>query len=206
MINYIWSGMIILSFICSVIFGNTSALSESIISSGSNAVTLCFKLLGMLCLWGGLMNIAEKSGLTKLISRLLSPVLCRLMPSLKTNSSALSAVSMNVTANLFGLGNAATPLGLEAMRRMQGNNLLPEYATDDMVVFVVLNSAALRIIPTTVAMLRSEYGATQPMDIMPPTWLSSACALTVGITLSLILRKYTEPGRKRKEGKESRKR
>lgn len=197
--------MIIFSLISAVIFGNTDALSDAVINSGTNAVTLCFKLLGMLCLWGGLMNIAEKSGLTRLISKVLSPVLCRLMPSLKRNSAALSAVSMNVTANLFGLGNAATPLGLEAMRRMHKDNLIPGTATNDMVTFVILNSASLHIIPTTVAMLRGQYGAQQPMDIMFASWITSFCALCVGIILSLVLQRYTSKSKTVKKRREAKK-
>ena len=187
--NYIWAAMIILSFISAIAKGNMQALSDSIINGGQDAIQLCIKLSGMLCLWGGIMKVAETSGLTKLISKILSPLFRVIFKNVKKDSPVSQAISMNVTANLLGLGNAATPLGLEAMRRMQEENKSKLTATNDMIIFVVMNSAAMRIIPTTVAMLRSEYGSTSPMEIMPATWISTLLSLTVGITVAKLLGK-----------------
>ncbi len=164
------------------------ALSNAIMAGASDAVSLCIKLLGALCLWGGLMEIAKASGLTKAVSRLMSPLLRLLFPHLKKDSPAMNAISMNITANLLGLGNAATPLGLTAMRSLQQENPNPTVATDEMVNFVVLNTAALHLVPTTIALLRQEYGAAVPMDIMPAAWLTSAAALCVGLTMAWLLR------------------
>ena len=183
MMNYIWAGMMLLAFLSAAWQGNMQALSNAVMAGASDAVTLCIKLLGALCLWGGLMEIAKASGLTATVSRMLSPLLRLLFPNFKMN-----AVSMNITANLLGLGNAATPLGLEAMRGLQANNPTPEIASDEMVNFVVLNTAALHLIPTTVALLRQEYGAAVPMDIMPAAWLTSAAALCVGLAMAWLLR------------------
>lgn len=188
MMNYIWAGMMILAFLSAAWKGNMQALSNAIMAGASDAVSLCIKLLGALCLWGGLMEIAKASGLTKAVSRLMSPLLRLLFPRLKKDSPAMNAISMNITANLLGLGNAATPLGLTAMRSLQQENPNPAVATDEMVNFVVLNTAALHLVPTTIALLRQEYGAAVPMDIMPAAWLTSAAALCVGLTMAWLLR------------------
>ena len=184
MMNYIWAGMMLLAFLSAAWQGNMQALSNAVMAGASDAVTLCIKLLGALCL----MEIAKASGLTATVSRMLSPLLRLLFPNFKKDDTAMNAVSMNITANLLGLGNAATPLGLEAMRGLQANNPTPEIASDEMVNFVVLNTAALHLIPTTVALLRQEYGAAVPMDIMPAAWLTSAAALCVGLAMAWLLR------------------
>ncbi|MDR1629468.1 MAG: spore maturation protein A [Oscillospiraceae bacterium] len=187
MMNYIWIALIVFSFISAIFTNNMQALSSSVISAGMDAVNLCVKLLGMLCLWNGLMNVAEKSGLTAKVGRLLSPILKLIFRDSKNNPAIINAISMNVTANLLGLGNAATPLGIEAMRRMQQENGHKDTASNDMVKFVVLNTAALHLVPTTVAVIRQSHNASNPMDIMPASWVTSAVALLVGITLAQLL-------------------
>lgn len=189
MMNYIWGFMIAFSFISAIFTGKMDLLSGSVVNSGQDAINLIINLTGMLCLWGGIMKIAEKSGLTAVISRLLSPVFSLLYKNIKKNSETAEAMSMNVTANLLGLGNAATPLGLEAMRRMQQENPDKSRATDDMIIFVVMNSAAMRLIPTTVATLRTQFGSENPMEIIPATWLSTFISLCTGIiTAKLFMR------------------
>ncbi|MPN40711.1 Spore maturation protein A [bioreactor metagenome] len=180
--------MVVFSFFCAVAKGNMGLLSQGILDGGQSAVELCIKLTGMLCLWSGIMNIAEKAGLTQKISKVLSPFY-KLVFKNTSNASAMHAVSMNITANILGLGNAATPLGLEAMRRMQEDNKSPLSATDDMVSFVVMNSAALRIIPTTVATLRASYGSANPMGTILATWAASFLSLFVGLLLARVLRR-----------------
>lgn len=192
MINYIWAGMIIFSVISSVFANKTDLLSGAIISSASDAVSLCIRLAGTICLWSGLMEIAEKSGLTSVICRLLSPLLKFVFPRMDMKGSTAKAISMNVTANMLGLGNAATPLGLEAMRRLQEENPDKEKASADMIKFVVMNSAAFHLIPTTVAALRQDYGSADPFGIMPASWVSSAAALTVGLMAAALMIKFSE--------------
>ena len=192
MINYIWAGMIIFSAISAFFGGNAQALSNAVISAASDAVNLCIRLGGTICLWGGLMAVAENSGLTAVICRLLSPFLKLIFPKMDMRGETARAISMNVTANLLGLGNAATPLGLEAMRRLQTENPSKEKASGDMVKFVVMNSAAFHLIPTTVAALRQDYGCKTPFDIMPASWISSAAALTVGLTAAILMIKISE--------------
>lgn len=189
MMNYIWGAMVVFSFIAALFSGNMQALSDSVVTSGQDAINLVLKLTGMMCLWGGIMKIAERSELTRIISKMLSPLFSVLYKNVDRKSKTAEAMSMNITANLLGLGNAATPLGLEAMRRMQEANTDKTKATDDMVVFVVMNSAAMRLIPTTVATLRTQFGSASPMEIMPATWVSTLLSLAAGVlTAKLISR------------------
>ena len=179
--NYIFPVLVIFSFFAAIVNGEMSALSMSIVDGGQKAVELIIRLVSMLCLWGGVMEIAEQSGITRMFSNLMMPVMRLVFPKLKKEKYALEAISMNVTANILGLGNAATPLGLEAMRRLQQINPHTDTASDEMVVFVVMNTAAMHIIPTTVATLRGQYGSQNPMEIMPASILTSACALAVAL-------------------------
>ncbi len=190
--NYIWAFMIIFSIISAFFSGNMQVLSNAIISSATDAVNLCIRLGGTICLWGGLMEIAEKSGLTNAVCHLLSPLLKIVFPKMDLKGKTAKAISMNITANMLGLGNAATPLGLEAMRRLQDDNPNKEKASSDMIKFVVMNSAAFHLIPTTVAALRRDYGCENPFDIMPSSWISSAAALTVGLTAAVLFIKISE--------------
>ncbi len=184
--NYVWPVMILFAFVSAIVTGSMSGLSAAVIQGGQDAVSLLLRLVAMLCLWGGIMEIAESAGITRAFSRILSPVLKLIFPRLKKEDYALEAVSMNITANVLGLGNAATPLGLEAMRRLQEINTDPLTASDEMVVFVVMNTAAMHIVPTTVATLRGQYGSQSPMAIMPASILTSFCALTVAITCAKL--------------------
>ncbi len=181
MLNYIWIFMILFSFICAVFNGTMSQLSSAILESCSDAVSLCIKLLGSMCLWCGIMNVAEKSGLCDCFAKMLSPILKKLFPDSKNDNSIMKAVSMNVAANVLGLGNAATPLGIRAVKEMNRLNPDKQSATLDMMTFVVINTAALKIVPSTVATLRSAAGAENPMDIILCVWVSSAFALASAV-------------------------
>ena len=189
MMNYVWGFMILMSFIAAIFTGNMQNLSDSVIVSGQDAIELVIKLIGIMCFWGGMMKIAEKSSLTDYISRFLSPLFSKLYKKAGKTPEIAQPMAMNVTANLLGLGNAATPLGLEAMRRMQEANEDKTVATDDMIVFVVMNSAAMRIIPTTVAALRTQFMSENPMEIMPATWVSTLLSLTAGVLTAKMLSK-----------------
>lgn len=191
--NYIWVVLIVFSFFCAVATGNMNALSSSVISGGTDAITLALKLVGIICFWNGLMAIAEKSGLTKLLCKALSPVLKILFPTLK-DEKAKNAIAMNITANFLGLGNAATPFGLEAMNRLKKIECKGDTASDNMVRFVVINSAAIHLVPTTVALLRQEYGSKSPMDIIVPALITSLIALSCGAIFTAILKKVFKEG------------
>lgn len=183
--------MIIFSVVSAVFSGRIDETSQAVFDSAASAVELVLKLLGILCLWCGLMNIAEKSGLCRLVARLLNPVLKLLFPENKNDDRVMDAVAMNVTANIFGLGNAATPLGIEAVSRMQKNNTLKQSASADMMIFVVLNTAALRLLPSTVAALRASAGAKAPMDIIVCVWISSAAALITAVGAVKLTGRFT---------------
>ncbi len=187
--NYVLPLMIIFSFLCAIVSGKMNELSSAIITSGNDAVELVIKLAGVICLWNGLSAVAQKSGLTQKLCKILSPVLKFVFPTLK-DEKAKESIAMNITANLLGLGNAATPLGLDAMSRLQKANPSPEKATDNMVRFVVINSAAIHLVPTTIAMLRSEYGSNSPMATLLPALIASVCALSIGIFMTWFLKRF----------------
>lgn len=186
MMNRILPTMFILSFASAIFTGRMSELSSAVALGGAAAVELLLNLIAAMCFWGGIMEVAERSGITSFFSRLVSPLLKLIFPRLRKEKQVLEAISMNVTANMLGLGNAATPLGLETMKRLQDINSDTESASDEMVVFVVMNTAAMRIIPTTVATLRSQYGSAEPMSVLLPTLLTTASALAVGLTVARL--------------------
>lgn len=179
--NYFFFLAVVFSLIFGFFSGNISAVSRAALEESSHAVTLSVELLGLLCFWSGLMEAAKRSGLTDKICAALLPLLGAVFPSLRKNRAALGAVSMNVTANLLGLGNAATPLGIAAMRELKAASKSGSAATAEMVCFVVMNTASLQILPTTVAVLRMEAGAAAPLDILPAVWIVSACSLFAGL-------------------------
>ena len=186
--NYLLPLMVVFSLFCAIATGKTSDLSGAVVNGGTDAISLVIKLAGMICLWNGLTAIAQKSGLTSLICKIFSPLLSLIFPRLK-DKKAKEAIAMNITANFLGLGNVATPLGLEAMKRLQAVNPTPEKATNEMVRFVVINSAAIHLVPTTIALLRSQYGSKAPLEILLPALLTSTVALTIGISVTTILKK-----------------
>lgn len=187
MMNYLWPALILISIVYAFLTQNTTAVSDAVFSSLEDAVTLTLKMLGMLCFWSGMMQLAEKSGLTEKIARALSPLLRRLFPEIEEDKDAQSAISMNITANLFGIGNAATPLGIEAMKRLKKHTTKSDTASNAMVLFVVLNTASVKLIPTTVAMLRHEAGSSAPMEILPISLLASIIACTAAIVAARLL-------------------
>lgn len=188
--NVIWSFFVVLSVICAIFLGNTDDLSKAFVDSAADAVQLLLTLAGVMCLWSGLMKIAERSGLNALVAKLFSPALRLLFPRLAPDGAAFEAISMNISANLLGLGNTATPLGLRAMKelhRLEGGDT----ASDEMVVFVVMNTASLQLMPTTLGMLRGAYGSSAPFEILAPVWISSACALTVALVIAITGNRFS---------------
>lgn len=187
MLNYIWAGMIIVSFICALSTGRMEELSKAAINGVDKAVSLIISMAGVMCLWTGIIKIADRGGLTGIIAKILSPVLSRLMPDYEKDSAAMRAVSANITANILGLGNAATPFGLIAMKEMQKENRLKTQPNNSMVMFVVMNTASIQLIPTTIAALRQAAGSNQPYDILPYIWMVSFLSLAVGIILAKLI-------------------
>lgn len=188
MMNAVLVGMLIFSVVSAAFGGNMEALSAATLSGCGEAVTLVISLTGMLCLWCGLMKIAQQCRLTEAVARLFRPLTRLLFPELPAGSPALQAICMNLSANLLGLGNAATPLGLAAMQELQKLNRQKDTASNAMVTFVVLNTASLQLIPTTCAVLRQQAGSAAPMEILPAVWLSSVASTAAALTLARLLR------------------
>ena len=186
--------MIVISFIFAAINNTMGELSSAVLQGAADAVSFCIKLLGTVCLWNGLMEIAKRSSLTAKIEKLMSPLLKLLFPRY-SGTDAVSPIAANITANLLGLGNAATPMGVQAMQRMKHHSS-SSVADSEMIRFVIINSAALTLIPTTVAALRQQMGSKQPMSVMLPVWLSGIAALSAGLLAERILSKLK--GRRKK--------
>jgi len=173
--------MLAAGFLVAAMDGRLEEVTKAAVSSAGDAVELCIGLLGVMCLWTGLMGIAEKSGLVSNISKAAKPVLSFLFPSIPKNHPALGAVMMNMVANFLGLGNAATPLGLKAMGEMQKINPRKRVASDAMSMFLVLNTSAVQLIPATIIAVRSAAGSGNPTEIIGTIWVASLCAATAGI-------------------------
>lgn len=196
MLNYIWGVMIVISIIFSVITGKTQNLSSAVLQGAQDSVELILTMCGLICLWSGIMEIVRKSGLDKVVAKILSPIMGLLFPNIDKEGEAYKYMSLNVSANLLGLGNAATPFGLKAMQCLQELNDDKSRASDEMVVFVVMNTASIQLIPTTVAALRQKYGSACPYDIILCVWVTSVCALAFGLCVTFILNKGYEKRQK----------
>ena len=187
MMNYVWMGMLVIGFLLGILNGRTEEVVKAAIDSAGYAVQLGIGLLGILCLWSGLMAIAEKSGLTNVLARLARPFLRLIFPEMSGNNAAMGAILMNLSANFLGLGNAATPLGLKAMGELQSVNRCRERATDSMCMFLVLNTSAFQLIPATVIALRTEAHSADPPEIIVTVWIASICATIAGIAAARLL-------------------
>lgn len=184
--SWIWIGILILSILTSLILGNGSALAASIPKGAQAGLELVMTLAGPLCLWSGVGNIMEHAGLTRILSRFLAPVLGRIFPSFRTDPILADYLSANVCANFLGLGNAATPMGIQAAKRLsQGRST----ASDTMCRLIVLNTASIQLIPTTVAAIRAELGSQNPFDILPAVWITSISSAGMGLLAAWILGK-----------------
>ena len=186
MLNVIWPLFIIISYMYAIINGNVEKINNSVFEYTEMAVKLTITLLGTMCLWNGLMEIASNTKLINTINKLLNPIVNFLFPESKDNKKIHKEISMNIIANMLGLGNAATPLGLKAMRSMQEKNKNKERLTDDMATLIILNTASIQIIPTTVIGIRMSLGSIQPTKIIFAVWFSTICAAIVGITITKI--------------------
>lgn len=186
--GFLFVGLLAASVLCSVFNGTTAALAAAVTSGAQSAVTLSISLAGMLCLWSGIVRVMEVCGLSDGLSKLLRPFLRRLFPQSCRDRQALAAISGNVSANLLGLGNAATPLGIEAVRRMQALSGGTD-ASDEMCRLIVMNTASIQLIPATVAAVRAGCGAARPFSILPAVWVTSACSVTAGLIAAGLLQR-----------------
>ena len=186
-LNYIWIAFFVIAFLAAsvrLIGGDTAIFTELVnatFDSSKTAFEISLGLTGVLALWLGILKIGEKSGLIERLSRLLSPVLCRLFPDIPAGHPALGAIFMNMSANMLGLDNAATPMGLKAMKELQELNPKKDTASNPMIMFLVINTSGLILIPISILMYRAQMGAAQPTDIFIPTLLSTFCSTVTGI-------------------------
>ena len=189
MLNKIWPFFIIISFIFAVITGYIECFNNSIFSSSNQAVELTIKLFGTMCLWNGLMRIVQETSLINKLSTMITPLMKVLFPNMKKEDKEYKEITVNIIANLLGIGNAATPLGIKAMQTMQEKNPDKERITDSMAIFIVLNTASLQLIPTTVIAIRASLGSTNAVQIILPVWISTIVADIAGIVASKVLMK-----------------
>ena len=186
MLNSIWFGMIALSVVCALMTGRLGELSSAVMDGAQTAVELSIFLLGSMCAWLGFLKIAEESGLSRRLARALSPIIGRLFPEYREDEEIQGKISMNLSANLLGLGNAATPLGLAAMKSMAEKNTT-DSPTKGMILFVVMNTASLQFIPVNMAAMRANCGSAAPFSILPQVWITSAASLAVCMVACKLL-------------------
>ena len=185
---WIWTGMAAVSLIFAAWNGTMDAVGAAALEGAGAAVQLCIAMAGVLCLWSGVMEIMSRCGLSGKLAALLRPALRRLLPRASRDPETLAAVSANVSANLLGLGNAATPLGIRAAKGMV-DPASPQVAGDELCRLVVLNTASIQLLPTTVAGVRAACGCQTPFDILPAVWLSSAISVTAGLLAARLLQR-----------------
>ena len=186
--SWIFTGFLILSVICSYITKNVASLPSAVLQGAHSGITVSLSIAGSLCLWNGVGKVMEKVGMTTVLSRLLSPILHRIFPSTRTDLALAGSLSSNICANFLGLGNAATPMGIQAVKRMV-NPTQPQIATNEMCRLIVLNTASIQLIPATVAAVRVSLGCAAPFDILPAVWISSVCSAGIGVTAAWIFGK-----------------
>jgi spore maturation protein A len=193
--SVIWVILLVGSVAVAAATGRMAELPGAITDSAGRAVTLSIGLAGVMSLWLGLMRVAEEAGLVRSIGRLARPVLRRLFPSVPDDSPAMGAMVMNISANMLGLGNAATPFGIKAMEELERRNPHPGTATDAQALFCALNTASVQLIPASVIALRAASGARQPADILGATLIASTCAAVSAVVAARLLRRlFPEPG------------
>ena len=187
MMGWIFTTFVAFSCLAALLTGNGEALTEAVASGAREGITLAVSLAGSLCLWTGVGKLMEAAGLTAGLTRLLSPLLKRLFPSVRKDPVLASHLAGNICANFWGLGNAATPMGLLAVRRMARDH--PEQASDEMCRLIVLNTASIQLLPTTVAAIRSGLGSASAFDILPAVWITSLCSAAAGVTAAVVMGK-----------------
>lgn len=191
MLNIIWPLFLIISFIYAILNGRVGEVNNSIFESTKSAVELCISLLGTICLWNGIMQIACKTNIVKHLTKILNPIMKMLFPDIKKEDKVHKEITMNIIANIMGLGNAATPLGLKAMESMQKNNKIKNRLSNSMATFIVLNTASIQIIPTTVIAIRNSLGSNNPTIMIIPVWISTILAAGAAfVSAKALMKKF----------------
>jgi len=190
LVNAVWIFLILIGLAAGFATGRTEAVTEAAFENARYAAELCFGLIGIYALWLGLMRVADKSGLVKALSRRMAPLMRLLFPGIPPGSPAIGSIAMNMIANMLGLGNAATPLGIKAMKELQAVNGQKDTATDAMCMFLVINTSSVQLIPATVIALRSAAGSANPGEITGTALVATICTTITGIAAALILKRY----------------
>lgn len=186
MLNFIWLGLIVIGVVTAIFTGNVQAVTDAAFEFANTAVDICVGLIGTMTLWLGIMAIAEKSGLVKLLGKAVSPIMRKLFKNIPDGHPAMGAMVMNISANMFGLGNAATPLGLKAMKELDSLNEHKGVATDDMVMFLALNDACVALVPATIIGLRVAAGSKNPTEVIGPILLSTSVCVVCAVLLTKL--------------------
>ena len=186
--SWIYTFIMALSLVSTLITDQADALSASIAEGASAGITLAISLAGSICLWSGVGRLMERAGLTAMLSKLLQPLLHRIFPGSKKDPALAQDLSANICANFLGLGNAATPMGIRAAKRMVLPDR-PDLATDELCRLIVLNTASIQLIPANVAALRVQFGSSTPFDILPAVWITSLCSAGGGLLAAWFLGK-----------------
>ena len=186
--SWIWTGILAVSFVCAMALGRLSALTAAVMEGAQAGVSLAIAMAGSICLWGGVGKLLEKSGITRQISRMLRPLLDRIFPASGSDPVLAGCLCANICANLLGLGNAATPMGIAAAKRLRDPRR-PDFATDQLCRLIVLNTASIQLIPTNVAAVRLSLGCASPFDILPAVWITSAASAGLGLAAAVLLGK-----------------
>ena len=181
--SWIWTGFLLVSLVFSWFTGCCSALASAVMEGAQAGITLAISIAGSLCLWTGVGNLMEHTGITDALSRFLKPLLDRVFPGAKKDPALARDLSANICANILGLGNAATPMGISAAKRMARGSA----ATDELCRLVVLNTASIQLIPANVAAVRSSLGCRDPFDILPAVWVTSLCSAGLGLFCAWLL-------------------
>ncbi len=192
MLNKLWPAFLIISIIFAILNGKIGELNSSIFESANSAVQLTITLFGTLCFWNGIMQIAIKSSLVDTICKILNPLIKILFPEIKKGGKTHKEISMNIIANMLGLGNAATPLGLKAMQSMQDENQNKDKLSNSMVMFIIINTASIQIIPTTVIAIRNSLNSVEPSKIILPVWIVTICAAASAVLAGKIITKFVK--------------
>lgn len=187
MVNKIWGGFIVIGIIFCLLTGKVDLLNTEILESTKSSLDMIIKIFPVMALWLGIMNIATQSGLLSKLSKILSPILGKLFPEIPKGHESISLIASNITANMFGLGNAATPFGLKAMKSLQELNEKKDTASRSMITFLVLNTSGVTIIPTTIISLRMMYGSTNPTEIVFACILATLLSTLGGLLVDRIL-------------------
>ncbi len=183
MVNIIWMLMLIIGIVFAAINGTMDAVNEAIFKGAQDAVTICIGLISILVFWLGLMRIAQASGLLEGLAKVMKPIATRLFPEVPSNHPAMGYILSNMTANLFGLGNAATPMGIKAMEQLKKLNGNKDTASRSMITLLAINTASITLIPTTVISIRMNYGSVNPTEIVGTTLIATACSTLAAIMI-----------------------